>query len=153
LAVAPVGSVLPAVAVGADFAAAGAAAEGAAEAAEVPAFWTPPWPLQVPLPVDVEVVPSLQVLVAPEAAGAAGAAGAAAGAAAAGAAESAEVPAFWTPPWPLQVPLPVEVEVVPSLQVVGVESAQAGSDNANIIKGAAMSLTSSVFFMNVHSRV
>jgi hypothetical protein len=149
LAVAPVGSVLPAVAVGADFAAAGAAAAGLAGVA----FFTPPWPLQVPLPVDVEVVPSLQVLVAPDAAGAAGAAGAAAGAAAAGAAEAAEVPAFWTPPWPLQVPLPVEVEVVPSLQVVGVESAQAGSDSANIIKGAAMSPTRSVLFMNVHSLV
>jgi hypothetical protein len=138
-----------AAAAGVAAAAAGAATAGAAGVA----FCTPPWPLQVPLPVDVEVVPSLQVLVAPEAAGAAGAAGAAAGAAAAGAAEAAEVPAFWTPPWPLQVPLPVEAEVVPSLQVVGVESAQAGSDNANIIKGAAMSLTSSVFFMNVHSRV
>jgi hypothetical protein len=159
LAVAPVGSVLPAAAVGAEFAAAedlaaagvAAAAAGAAAAGVAGvAFCTPPWPLQVPLPVDVEVVPSLQVLVAAEAAGAAGAAGAAAGAAAA---EAAEVPAFWTPPWPLQVPLPVDVEVVPSLQVVGVESAQAGSDSASIIKGAAMSPTSSVFFMNVHSRV
>jgi hypothetical protein len=91
--------------------------------------------------------------VAPDAAGVAGAAGAAAGAAAAGAAGAAEVPAFCTPPWPLQVPLPVEVEVVPSLQVVGVESAQAGSDSANIIKGVAMSPTSSDFFMNVHSLV
>jgi hypothetical protein len=89
----------------------------------------------------------LQVVAPPEAAGAAGAAGAAAGAVA------VEVPAFWTPPWPLQVPLPVEVEVVPSLQVVGVESAQAGSDSANTIKGAAMSPTRSVFFMNVHSLV
>jgi hypothetical protein len=121
LAVAPVGSVLLAVAVGADFAAVEdlAGAGVAAAAAGV-------------------------------AAAAAGVAAAAAGAAAAGA---AEVPAFWTPPWPLQVPLPVDVEVVPSLQVLGVESAQAGSDSANIIKGAAMSPTSSVFFMNVHSRV
>jgi hypothetical protein len=172
LAVAPVGSVLPAAAVGADFeavegfaagaavadaavagAAAAAGAAVVASAAGVPfdAFCTPPWPLQVPLPVDVEVVPSLQVLGPPDAAGAAGAA---AGVAAAGAAVgAAEVPAFWTPPWPLQVPLPVDVEVVPSLQVVGVESAQTGSDSANTIKGAAMSPTRSDFCMNIHSLV
>jgi hypothetical protein len=108
------------------------------------------------LPVEVDVVPSLQVVAAPEAAGAdaAGAAGAAAAGAAAGA---AVVPAaaFWTPPWPLHVPLPVEVEVVPSLQVVvAVESAaQAGSDKASTIKGAAMNRTRSVLFMIVHSLV
>jgi hypothetical protein len=53
------------------------------------------------------------------------------------------------------VPLPVEVEVVPSLQVVAaVESAaQAGTDQANTIKGAAMSPTRFVLFMNVHSLV
>lgn len=70
------------------------------------------------MPLEVLVVPSLQVTVAP----AAGAAGAAAGAAAAGAAvlDFAAAVDFCTPPWPLQVPLPVEVVVVPSLQVVGV---------------------------------
>ena len=85
-ALAPVESVLPAVAVGADFvavevfaaagaagvlgAAAAAGAEGAAgaagaavdAAAGAAAFWMPPWPLQVPLPVEVVVVPSLQVV-------------------------------------------------------------------------------------------
>ena len=83
-------------------------------------------------------------------------AGAAAGAeAVAGAAVAAVVlAAFWTPPWPLQVPLPVDVEVVPSLQgVVAVESAQTGNDSANTIKGAAMSPTRFVFFMIVYSRV
>jgi hypothetical protein len=85
LAVAPVGSVLLAAAVGADFVAvddlaavaAGAAAAGAADAAALSlfaaalslfaaaalgAFCMPPWPLHVPLPVDVEVVPSLHVV-------------------------------------------------------------------------------------------
>jgi hypothetical protein len=38
------------------------------------AFCTPPWPLQVPLPVEVLVVPSLQVVAVPPLAGAAGAA-------------------------------------------------------------------------------
>jgi hypothetical protein len=78
-ALAPVGSVLPAVEVGADFVAVevlaavveaagaagvlgAAAAGGAAFAAGVAAFCTPPWPLQVPLPVEVVVVPSLQVV-------------------------------------------------------------------------------------------
>ena len=62
------------------------------------------------------------------------AAGAAAGAAAAGAAAvaGAEVGAsnaglllegFCTPPWPLHAPRPVAMEVVPSLQVVGVPDA------------------------------
>jgi hypothetical protein len=173
LAVAPVGSVLPAVAVGADFeavadfawagaAAAGAVAVDAAAGLLFEAFCTPPWPLHVPLPLEVEVVPSLQVVVAPDDAGVAGAAAAgAAGAAAAGAAGAAAAgaagaaPAFCTPPWPLHVPFPVEVEVVPSLQVVAaVESAaQAGTDQANTIKGAAMSPTRCVLFMNVHSLV
>jgi hypothetical protein len=85
-AVAPVGSVLPAAAVGAAFdaagfaaAAAGAAAAGAAAGASVlagaaldadaagalfAAFCTPPWPLHAPLPVAVDVVPSLQLVVA-----------------------------------------------------------------------------------------
>jgi hypothetical protein len=121
LAVAPVGSVLLAVAVGADydavddFAAAGAAAAGAAAAgaaavagAEVgesnaglllEGFCTPPWPLHAPRPVAMEVVPSLQVVGIPDAAGAAGADGAAgASAGSAGAAAALSVAAFCTPP-------------------------------------------------------
>ena len=191
-AVAPVGSVLLAVAVGADLvavadlaavldaagAAAGAVADAAADAATgavgavfaaaagaavaaavaalaLAAFCMPPWPLQVPLPVEVVVVPSAQVVVAP-AAGVAGvlgvagvvaagvAAGAAAGAAAAGA-------AFCTPPWPLHVPLPVEVLVVPSLQVVVVvaSAARPGSAKAKTIRGAAMRPAIVIFFMNL----
>jgi hypothetical protein len=174
LAVAPVGSVLPAVEVGADFeavddlAAAGAAAVVAAGAAvaaagaeaEVAAaagllgvaFCTPPWPLQAPFPVAEEVVPSLQVVGVLDDAGAAGAAVAGAAGAAAGAVVEE---AFWTPPCPLQAPFPVAEEVVPSLQVVAaVESAApAGSDSANTIKGAAMSPTRFRFFMKVYSLV
>jgi hypothetical protein len=171
LAVAPVGSVLLAVAVGADFdavadlAAAGtagadAAAAGAAVAAGeavvasaagllFEAFWTPPWPLHAPRPVAVEVVPSLQAVGVPDAAGAAGAA-------AAGAAGAAVVlAAFWTPPWPLHAPRPVAVEVVPSLQVVGTvpeSAARVGSARLNTIKGTASNPTSFVFFM-LHSLV
>jgi hypothetical protein len=90
------------------------------------------------------------VLGVPDAAGVAGAAGAAAAAGAAGAAAAVDLAAFCTPPWPLQAPRPLAVEVVPSLQVVAsVESApRAGSDNANTIKGAAMSPTRFVYFMN-----
>ena len=111
------GSVLLAVAVGADFvavevlaavvdalagagvctgtvagvAAAGAgAAAGAALAVEV--FTCPPWPLQVPLPLEVLVVPSLQVVTAPDAGGVC--TGTVAGVAAAGAAAAF----FCTPP-------------------------------------------------------
>jgi len=168
LAVAPVGSVLPAVAVGADLvavddfaavaagvagagvaAAAGAAAAGAGAVVAAVAglalvgFWMPPWPLQVPLPVEVVVVPSLQVVVAPLAAGAA-----------AGAAAGVVVLAFCTPPWPLQVPLPVDVVVVPSLQVVGAGSAaRLGIAKANINKGTAIRLATVIFFMNVNSLV
>jgi hypothetical protein len=189
-AVAPVGSVLLAVAVGADLvavedlaavvdaagaaagavagavadAAAGAvaavfaAAAGAAVAAAVAeldfaAFCIPPWPLHVPLPVDVLVVPSAQVVVAP-AAGVAGVLGAA-GVLVAGAAAAAGA-AFCTPPWPLHVPLPVEVLVVPSLQVVVVVAASAarlGSAHAKTNRGAAMSPAIVVFFMNLHSLV
>lgn len=163
-AVAPVGSVLLAVAVGADLvavadlaavvdaagaaagaaeAAAGEAAAGAAAAAVVAgldfvAFCIPPWPLHVPLPVDVVVVPSEQVVVAP-AAGVAGVFGAAAVAAA----------AFCTPPWPLHVPLPVDVVVVPSLHVVGAGSAaMLGIANANTNSGAATRPAIVIFFMN-----
>jgi hypothetical protein len=58
------------------------------------AFCTPPWPLQAPFPLAVEVLPSLHVVGVPEPAGAAGAAAAGAGVAAA-----AEVlAAFCTPP-------------------------------------------------------
>jgi hypothetical protein len=184
-AVAPVGSVLLAVAVGADLAAvedlaavvdaagaaagavAGAAAgavaavfaaaAGAAVAAAVAeldfaAFCIPPWPLHVPLPVDVLVVPSAQVVVAP-AAGVAGVLGAA-GVLVAGAAAAAGA-AFCTPPWPLHVPLPVEVLVVPSLQVVvaAVSAARLGIANAKTSRGAAMSPAIVVFFMNLHSLV
>jgi hypothetical protein len=181
LAVAPVGSVLLAVAAGADFeavddlAAAGAvvvvaagaavaAADGAAGAEAVVAaaaglfwlaFWTPPWPLQAPFPVAEEVVPSLQVVGLLDDAGAAGAAVAGAGGAAGAAAGAVVEAAFWTPPCPLQAPFPVAEEVVPSLQVVAAvaSAAKAGSDNANAIKGAAMSPTRFRFFMKVHSLV
>jgi hypothetical protein len=47
------------------------------------------------------------------------------------------------------VPLPVEVVVVPSLQVVGAgSSAHAGIDNAKAIKGAAIRPASVVFFIS-----
>jgi hypothetical protein len=157
--------VLLAAAVGADFevdglaaagvvgAAAGAvaAAAGASDAGlPFVAFCTPPCPLQAPRPVAMEVVPSLQVLGVPDAAGSAGAAGAAA----AGAAGAAlVVAAFWTPPCPLHAPRPVAVEVVPSLQVVGAleSAAYTGSPNMNVIKGTARNPTRFVFFMKVHS--
>jgi hypothetical protein len=87
------------------------------------------------------VVPSLQVVVAPEA-DAAGAAGAAAAGAAGAACVAAA--AFWTPPWPLQVPLPVDVVVVPSLQVV---SAKLGIAIAKANRGAATKLATVIFFM------
>ncbi len=107
-AVAPVGSVLLALAVGADLvavadlaaavvaAAAGAVAAAVAAGLDFVAFCIPPWPLQVPLPVDVVVVPSVQVVVGP----AAGAAGAfdAAGVLVAGAAAAAVGADFCTPP-------------------------------------------------------
>jgi hypothetical protein len=171
-AVAPVGSLLVGVAVGADFEADDLEAAGAVPVAGVPvagaaeealaseasllfdAFWTPPWPLHAPRPVAVEVVPSLQVVGVPEAGGAAGAAGeAAAGAGAAGAADWAAA-VFWTPPWPLHAPRPVAVEVVPSLQTVGALDSAARADrpiaNTNIIKDPARSPVSLVFFM-IHS--
>ncbi len=108
-----------------------AAAVGLAEAGDFAAFCLPPWPLQAPRPVAVEVVPSLQV-VPPELA-AAGVADVA------GAAELAEAEAFCLPPWPLQAPRPVAVDVVPSLQVVvaAVSSARPGTVNTNIRSGAA----------------
>ena len=72
--------------------AAGAAAVASAAGLLFDAFWTPPCPLHAPRPVAVEVVPSLQVVGVPDAAGGAGAA-------AAGAAGAAVVlAAFWTPP-------------------------------------------------------
>jgi hypothetical protein len=105
------------------------------------------------LPEEVVVEPSLQVVVAPAAGVAAGAvvfAGAGAAAGAGVAADAAVFAAFWTPPWPLQVPLPVEVVVVPSLQVVGAgSSAQLGRANANTINGAAIKLAIVVFFISL----
>lgn len=178
LAVAPVGSVLLAVAVGADVeavddfaAAAGAAARAAAAGAAAGAgdaavagaaagasnaglllegFCTPPWPLHAPRPVAMEVVPSLQVVGVPDAAGAAGTAGAAAGSAGAAAA-ALSVAAFCTPPWPLHAPLPVAVEVVPSLHVVGApeSAARTGSPSMNTIKGTARNPARIVFFMDL----
>jgi hypothetical protein len=122
LAVAPAGSVLLAVAVGADFVAlevdfaavvagagAGAAAAGGAADVVLVAFCTPPCPLHAPLPVADEVVPSLQV-VRPSLAGVAAGAGAPV--------DVDELAAFWTPPCPLHAPLPVALEVVPSLHTV-----------------------------------
>jgi hypothetical protein len=126
---------------------AGAAVVAAVDGLDFVAFCIPPWPLQVPLPVDVVVVPSEQVVVAP----AAGAAGVFAAGAAAGAAGAAGA-AFCTPPWPLQVPLPVEVVVVPSMQVVvAVSAARLGIANAQTNRGAAMRLATAIFFMNLHS--
>jgi hypothetical protein len=59
----------------------------------------PPWPLHVPLPVEVVVVPSEQVVVAPVAAGVAGVTGGAGVAVFAGVAAVAGVfAAFCTPP-------------------------------------------------------
>jgi len=117
LAVAPVGSVLLAAAVGADFEAvevlaaaavpaAGAAAAGAAGA---------------------------------EAAGAAAVVFEAAGAVVVEAAAGLLFDAFCTPPWPLQAPRPVAVEVVPSLHVVGVpEAAGAGAAVAGAVAAGAL---------------
>jgi hypothetical protein len=128
LAVAPVGSVLPAVAVGADLLAVDDFAAVAADA------------------VVAAGATAAGVAVLAGAAGVAvlaGAAGAAAGAA-----------AFCTPPWPLQVPFPVDVVVVPSLQVVGAGSAAGlGIAHANASKGAAMRPATVIFFMKVHSLV
>jgi len=135
-------------------AAAGAAVVAAVAAVDFAAFCIPPWPLHVPLPVDVLVVPSAQV-VAPAAgvAGVLGAAGVLVAGAAAGAAAEAGA-AFCTPPWPLHVPLPVEVLVVPSLQVVvAASAARLGSAHAKTNRGAAMSPAIVVFFMNLHSLV
>jgi hypothetical protein len=56
----------------------------------------PPWPLHVPLPEEVVVVPSEHVVVAPVAAGVAGVAGVAVFAGAA--AEAGVFAAFCTPP-------------------------------------------------------
>jgi hypothetical protein len=134
-------------------AAAGAAVAAAVAELDFAAFCIPPWPLHVPLPVDVLVVPSAQVVVAPVA-GVAGVLGAA-GVLVAGVAAAAGA-AFWTPPWPLHVPLPVEVLVVPSLQVVVVAAVSAARlciANAKTNRGAAMSPTIVVFFMNLHSLV
>jgi hypothetical protein len=56
--------------------------------------------------------------------------------------------AFCLPPWPLQAPRPVAVEVVPSLQVVvaAVSSAWLGKVNTNINRGAARAPIILIFF-------
>ena len=125
-------------------AAAGAAVVAAVAGLDFVAFCIPPWPLHVPLPLDVLVVPSAQVVVAP----AAGAAVfGAAGVLAAGAAGAAGA-AFCTPPWPLHVPLPVEVVVLPSLQVVvAVSAARLGIAMAKANRGAAIRPAMVIFFM------
>jgi len=94
----------------------------------------------------MEVVPSLQVVGVPDAAGAAGAAAGSAGAAA----SALLAAAFCTPPWPLHAPRPVAVEVVPSLHVVGAaeSAALAGSPSMNTIKGSARRPARFVFFMD-----
>ena len=78
----------------------------------------------------------------------------AAGAAAGGVA--APVPAadlavvdFCTPPWPLQAPLPVAAEVVPSLQVVGFaeSAARLGIISAKVNNGAATAAMREVSFI------
>jgi hypothetical protein len=134
-------------------AAAGAAVVAAVAEEDFAAFCIPPWPLHVPLPVDVLVVPSAQIVDAPAAgvAGVVGVAGVLVAGAAAGVAAAAGA-AFCTPPWPLQAPLPVELLVVPSLQVVvAALSAKLGTVNAKTNSGAAMRLAIVVFFMNLHS--
>jgi hypothetical protein len=118
-AVAPVGSVLLAAAVGAlAFIAVEAAGTVAGDIAGEVAF-------------IAVVLLGVVVLVAAAAAGAVAepvpgdATGTLAGeAAVAGAASAAGLPfaGFCTPPWPLQAPRPEAVEVVPSLQVLGVEA-------------------------------
>jgi hypothetical protein len=58
---------------------------------------------------------------------------------------------FCTPPWPLHAPLPVAVEVVPSLQIwvggVEVVSATLGSDIDRASIGAAKMVAMFIFFM------
>jgi len=127
LAVAPVGSVLPAAAVGADL-----------DAVE-----------------DLAAVGAAGAAGAGFAAGAgAGGAGVAAAAAGAGADAAAAGVAFCIPPCPLQVPLPVDVLVVPSLHVVGAGSAaMVGIANASISKGVATRAATVVFFMIVHALI
>ena len=79
---------------------------------------------------------------------------AAAGAAAVAADADLDFVAFCIPPWPLQVPLPVEVVVVPSLQVVlGAAAARLGIANAQTNRGAAIRAAIVVFFINFHSLV
>jgi hypothetical protein len=56
--------------------------------------------------------------------------------------------AFCTPPWPLQAPRPVAVDVVPSLQVAGVlVSSACATPMVNAIKGAASSPIQFRFFI------
>lgn len=74
---------------------------------------------------------------------------AAAGAAVVAAVAGLDFVAFCIPPWPLQVPLPVEVVVVPSLQVVvaAVSAAKFGIANAKTNTGAAIRPAIVIFFM------
>ncbi|HEX4241434.1 MAG TPA: hypothetical protein VHZ53_08485 [Steroidobacteraceae bacterium] len=57
--------------------------------------------------------------------------------------DAADFNPFCTPPWPLQAPRPVAVEVVPSLQVVGAgaSAARLDSENAAMINEAATNPT------------
>jgi hypothetical protein len=93
------------------------------------------------LPLEVLVVPSLQVTVL---------AAGVAGAAAAGAV-GADLAAFCTPPWPLHAPLPVAWDVVPSLQVVGAASSARAADGASAKTPSDTIITPAriVFFMRL----
>jgi hypothetical protein len=178
LAVAPVGSVLPAVAVGADFEAvedlaaviaveaagaveAGGAAEAAAGVAGVAATAGAVAPeagllfegfCTPPWPLHAPRPVAVVEVPSLQVAGAPAAAGAEeAGAAAGAAAAGAAAAAFCTPPWPLHAPRPVAVEVVPSLQVVAaaVSAAAVCIPRANTVKDTASILARFVFFMDL----
>jgi hypothetical protein len=57
--------------------------------------------------------------------------------------DAGDLDRFCTPPWPLQAPRPVAVDVVPSLQVVGAgaSAARLDSENAAMINEAATNPT------------
>jgi hypothetical protein len=93
-----------------------------------------------------------------EAAAAPGGGTLAAGGVAAGAVAAAAVAAaavdFCTPPWLLQAPRPVAVDVVPSLQVVGAgESASAWIAHANMSSGSATIGARGLRFIESYSSV
>jgi hypothetical protein len=136
LAVAPVGSVLLAAAVGAFIAV--DAAGAVAEAVPAEAAGTVAGDIAGALAFMAVVLLGVVVLVAAAAAGAPGepvpgeatgtlAGEAAVAGAAAASAEGLPFAGFCTPPWPLQAPRPEVVEVVPSLQVLGVDAVGAVS--------------------------